>query len=68
MTVALGTSLLLALTWTPTLSLYLVRRKETAVRGRFRGPDMAVSERRKHTFRFFWSHCGLLRRIMRAPS
>src|ERR1700744_2491184 len=30
MAVALLTSLLLALTWTPTLSLYLVRRKETA--------------------------------------
>jgi multidrug efflux pump subunit AcrB len=30
MTVSLLTSLLLALTWTPTLSLYLVRRKETA--------------------------------------
>jgi multidrug efflux pump subunit AcrB len=30
MTVSLGTSLLLALTWTPTLSLYLVRRKDTA--------------------------------------
>jgi CzcA family heavy metal efflux pump len=30
MTVALLTSLLLALTWTPTLSLYLVRRKEAA--------------------------------------
>jgi CzcA family heavy metal efflux pump len=30
MTVSLGTSLLLALTWTPTLSLYLVRRKDSA--------------------------------------
>jgi multidrug efflux pump subunit AcrB len=30
MTVALLTSLLLALTWTPTLSLYLVRRNQTA--------------------------------------
>src|SRR6202023_4083022 len=30
MTVALFTSLLLALTWTPTLSLYFVRRKDTA--------------------------------------
>src|SRR5258708_7775639 len=30
MTVSLLTSLLLALTWTPTLSLYLVRRKDTA--------------------------------------
>jgi CzcA family heavy metal efflux pump len=32
MTVALLTSLLLALTWTPTLSLYLVRREEGATR------------------------------------
>jgi CzcA family heavy metal efflux pump len=31
MTVSLLTSLLLALTWTPTLSLYLVRRKDTKV-------------------------------------
>ena len=30
MTVSLFTSLLLALTWTPTLSLYLVRRKDSA--------------------------------------
>src|ERR1700726_869052 len=30
MTVSLFTSLLLALTWTPTLSLYFVRRKDTA--------------------------------------
>src|SRR5712692_3667817 len=30
MTVSLGTSLLLALSWTPTLSQYLVRRKDTA--------------------------------------
>ncbi len=43
MTVALFTSLLLALTWTPTLSQYLVRRKETArtVSGSER-PDMAA--------------------------
>jgi CzcA family heavy metal efflux pump len=43
MTVSLFTSLLLALTWTPTLSQYLVRRQETAgtVAGSA-GPDMAA--------------------------
>src|ERR1700732_1332002 len=43
MTVALGTSLLLALTWTPTLSLYLVRRKDTAgaTTASASGPDVA---------------------------
>src|SRR5580692_10673259 len=43
MTVALGTSLLLALTWTPTLSLYLVRRKETTSPATdSAGPDAAA--------------------------
>src|SRR5258708_6568521 len=43
MTVSLGTSLLLALTWTPTLSQYLVRRKETAgTAPDSAGPDMAA--------------------------
>ncbi|HUC53208.1 MAG TPA: efflux RND transporter permease subunit [Candidatus Cybelea sp.] len=44
MTVALFTSLLFALTWTPTLSQYLVRRKETlAAEGKgSAGPDMAA--------------------------
>jgi CzcA family heavy metal efflux pump len=44
MTVALFTSLLLALSWTPTLSLYLVRRKDTAVSApsSSEGPDMAA--------------------------
>src|SRR6202790_800282 len=44
MTVALFTSLLLALSWTPTLSLYLVRRKDTAasVPSSSEGPDMAA--------------------------
>jgi CzcA family heavy metal efflux pump len=43
MTVSLATSLLLALTWTPTLSQYLVRRKDpggAAATGK--GPDMAA--------------------------
>src|SRR6266576_2716786 len=43
MTVSLLTSLLLALTWTPTLSLYLVRRKEAAgTAPDSAGPDMAA--------------------------
>src|SRR6266849_1896296 len=43
MTVSLGTSLLLALTWTPTLSQYLVRRKDTAETAPgSAGPDMAA--------------------------
>ena len=37
MTVALLSSLLLALTWTPTLSQYLVRRKDTAMPGEVSG-------------------------------
>jgi CzcA family heavy metal efflux pump len=41
MAVSLITSLLLALTWTPTLSLYLVRRNMTAVGGRNHEPDDA---------------------------
>src|SRR5258705_7646727 len=43
LTVSLLTSLLLALTWTPTLSLYLVRRKETAAPpSDSAGPDAAA--------------------------
>ncbi len=43
MTVSLFTSLLLALTWTPTLSQYLVRRKEAAgTAPDSAGPDMAA--------------------------
>src|SRR6266436_6590943 len=43
MTVSLFTSLLLALTWTPTLSQYLVRRKDTPETGTASssGPDVA---------------------------
>src|SRR5438445_11953220 len=43
MTVSLFTSLLLALTWTPTLSQYLVRRKDTPEAGAAssNGPDVA---------------------------
>src|SRR5207247_1467325 len=43
MTVSLFTSLLLALTWTPTLSQYLVRRRETAgTVSESARPDMAA--------------------------
>jgi CzcA family heavy metal efflux pump len=43
MTVSLLTSLLLALSWTPTLSQYLVRRKDTGGATRSsKGPDMAA--------------------------
>jgi CzcA family heavy metal efflux pump len=44
MTVSLLTSLLLALTWTPTLSQYFVRRKDTAepAATSSEGPDMAT--------------------------
>jgi multidrug efflux pump subunit AcrB len=44
MTVSLFTSLLLALSWTPTLSLYLVRRKDSAAgeTSSSEGPDMAA--------------------------
>src|SRR4029077_3155431 len=44
MTVALLTSLFLALTWTPTLSQYLVRRKDTAEESPISegGPDFAA--------------------------
>jgi len=43
MTVSLLTSLLLALSWTPTLSQYLVRRKDTGAATRSsKGPDMAA--------------------------
>jgi multidrug efflux pump subunit AcrB len=44
MTVSLFTSLLLALSWTPALSQYLVRRKETApaANASSEGPDMAA--------------------------
>ncbi len=42
MTVALVTSLFLALTWTPTLSQYLVRRKEPSGSESQAGPDAAA--------------------------
>jgi len=58
MTVSLLTSLLLALTWTPTLSLYLVRRKDTAeasTPSSTGGPDAAalLAAEEKHLSGFF---------------
>jgi len=69
MTVALGTSLLLALTWTPTLSLYLVRRKETASPAAdSAGPDMAalLAAEEAHLSGFFGRIVDFYARIMRA--
>jgi len=69
MTVALGTSLLLALTWTPTLSLYLVRRKETTSSAAdSAGPDMAalLAAEEAHLSGFFGRIVDFYARIMRA--
>ncbi len=64
MTVALFSSLLLAVTWTPTLSQYFVRRKDMGpaggeVRGRADG-SFVTCGRRSASFRIFWAHCGFL--------
>src|SRR5258708_4987231 len=58
MTVSLFTSLLLALTWTPTLSLYFVRRKDTeevSAPSSAGGPDAAalLAAEEKHLSGFF---------------
>jgi CzcA family heavy metal efflux pump len=69
MTVALGTSLLLALTWTPTLSLYFVRRKETVTPvADSAGPDMAalLAAEEAHLSGFFGRIVDFYARIMRA--
>jgi CzcA family heavy metal efflux pump len=69
MTVSLGTSLLLALTWTPTLSQYLVRRKETAETSPdSAGPDMAalLAAEEKHLSGFFGRIVDFYARTMRA--
>ena len=69
MTVALGTSLLLALTWTPTLSLYLVRRKEsTSPAADSAGPDMAalLAAEEAHLSGFFGRIVDIYARTMRA--
>jgi CzcA family heavy metal efflux pump len=69
MTVSLFTSLLLALTWTPTLSQYLVRRKETAATAPdSAGPDMAalLAAEEKHLSGFFGRIVEFYAKTMRA--
>jgi len=71
MTVALATSLLLALTWTPTLSQYLVRRKDTAGATTVtasQGPDMAalLAAEEAHLSGFFGRIVNFYTRAMRA--
>ncbi len=69
MTVSLFTSLLLALTWTPTLSQYLVRRKETAgTAPDSAGPDMAalLAAEEAHLSGFFGRIVEFYARTMRA--
>jgi CzcA family heavy metal efflux pump len=74
MTVSLGTSLLLALTWTPTLSQYLVRRKETAEPASgTAGPDMAalLAAEEAHLSGFFGRivefYAGTMRAVLKRP-
>src|SRR6266849_5877715 len=69
MTVALATSLLLALTWTPTLSQYLVRRKDTAGGATTeKGPDMAalLAAEEAHLSGFFGRIVNFYSRAMQA--
>lgn len=69
MTVSLGTSLLLALTWTPTLSQYLVRRKETTqTLPDSSGPDMAalLAAEEAHLSGFFGRIVDVYARTMHA--
>ncbi|HTQ61946.1 MAG TPA: efflux RND transporter permease subunit [Candidatus Solibacter sp.] len=71
MTVSLLTSLLLALSWTPTLSQYLVRRKdiaEPAAESSETGPDMAslLAAEESHVSGFFGRIIQFYLRTMRA--
>ena len=71
MTVSLFTSLLLALTWTPTLSLYFVRRKDTeevSASSSAAGPDAAalLAAEEKHLSGFFGRIVEFYARTMRA--
>src|SRR5216683_2922042 len=71
MTVSLFTSLLLALTWTPTLSQYLVRRRETAetsAPSSAGGPDAAalLAAEEAHLSGFFGRIVEFYARTMRA--
>src|SRR6202795_1778394 len=72
MTVALFTSLLLALSWTPALSQYLVRRKDTAPAAaessESEGPDVAalLAAEEAHLSGFFGRIVEFYSRVMRA--
>src|SRR6266853_1824257 len=71
MTVSLFTSLLLALTWTPTLSLYFVRRKDTAqspAPSSAGGPDATalLAAEEAHLSGFFGRIVDFYARTMRA--
>jgi CzcA family heavy metal efflux pump len=71
MTVSLLTSLLLALSWTPTLSQYLVRRKEkdtVTAAASSEGPDMAalLAAEEAHLSGFFGRIVGFYTRAMQA--
>jgi len=70
MTVSLLTSLLLALTWTPTLSQFLVRRKDTAgaTTASASGPDVAslLKAEEAHLSGFFGRIVEFYGRTMRA--
>jgi multidrug efflux pump subunit AcrB len=68
MTVALATSLFLALTWTPTLSQYLVRRKDTAGAAAMEKPDMTalLAAEEAHLSGFFGRIVNFYSRAMRA--
>jgi CzcA family heavy metal efflux pump len=69
MTVSLFTSLVLAMSWTPTLSQYLVRRKDTAsVTTSSQGPDMAalLAAEEAHLSGFFGRIVNFYTRAMEA--
>jgi CzcA family heavy metal efflux pump len=68
MTVALATSLFLALTWTPTLSQYLVRRKDTAGAAATEKPDMTalLAAEEAHLSGFFGRIVNFYSRAMQA--
>src|SRR5229473_3513451 len=69
MTVSLATSLILALSWTPTLSQYLVRRKETpGAAADSAGPDMSalLAAEEAHLSGFFGRIVEFYARTMRA--
>ncbi len=70
MTVSLFTSLLLALSWTPTLSQYLVRRKDTAdaTAPSSEGPDMAalLAAEEAHLSGFFGRLVAFYGRVMQS--